>query len=234
MTPKPERLSDTVTLYEGDCLEVLPALSPGSVDAVVTDPPYGLGDKWNGGGGSTHSTWKFKPAEAKSWDGAISPLVIELPKMARQTIIWGGNYYPLPPRRCWLIWDKCQPDTWTTGQAELAWTNLDKPVRVFRMCQAVAHDEMRPKTHPAQKPLSLMRWCMKWIPDATTIIDPFAGSGTTAIAAMKEGRRCVLIEKDPAYCEIIRRRVREADGTAPGTLFSAATEKPDLFAGVQA
>ncbi len=226
MKPQPEILCESVTLYEGDCRDVLPGL--GRVDAVVTDPPYGLGDKWAGGGGGAMSSWNFRPSEAQSWDGEISSIVPTLTDLAEKCIIWGGNYYTLPPARCWLLWDKCQPDTWTTAQAEMAWTNIDKPVRAFRMCQAVAHDEMRPKEHPTQKPLSLMRWCLKWVPNAAIILDPFAGSGTTAIAAMLEGRKCILIEREPKYCDIIRRRVAEANGVGPGSLFAEGS-KTGLF-----
>jgi len=196
------------TLYCGDCLDILPTLP--RVDAVVTDPPYGLGDKWQGGGGGKRSSWNFDPAEARSWDGKTAQGAEALVGLADTTVIWGGNYYALPPSRCWLVWDKGQPDTWTTGQCELAWTNIDRPVRAFRMCQAVAHDEMRPKTHPTQKPVSLLAWCLKWIPDAETILDPFMGSGTTGVACAKLGRRFIGIEIEPKYFEIACRRIEEA------------------------
>jgi len=209
-----ETIGDAV-LYQGDCLEILPTL--GKVDAVVTDPPYGLGDKWNGGGGSKKSSWKFDPSEAKSWDGATTDgALLSALALAGEAIVWGGNYYSLPPSRCWLIWDKQQPDTWTTGQCELAWTNLDRPVRAFRMCQAVAHDEMRPKTHPTQKPESLMKWCLKWT-KAETILDPFMGSGTTGVACAKLGRKFIGIELEPKYFDIACERIRKA------------YDQPDMF-----
>ncbi len=216
--------ANPVTVIEGDCLSVLPLLPAGCVDAVVTDPPYGLGDKWAGGGGEhTRSSWNFNPSEAQSWDGETIPEAIRfVEKMGIPCCIWGGNYYPLTPSRCWFVWDKKQPDTWTTGQAEMAWTNIDRPTRVYRMCQAVAHDEMRPKTHPTQKPLSLMRWCIRMmrLPDAAVILDPFAGSGTTGVAAIAEGRRAILIEKDAGYAEIARKRVQQAMCKGPGSLFA--------------
>ena len=167
------------TLYRGDCLEILPTL--GKVDAVVTDPPYGLGDKWNGGAGGNKSSWRFPPSEAKSWDMATVSGVERLSKFS-QCIIWGGNYYNLPVSRCWLVWDKKQPDTWTTGQCELAWTNLDRPVRAFRMAQCELANE-GVKYHPTQKPTALMQWCLKWI-SSETILDPFMGSGTTGVACV--------------------------------------------------
>ena len=195
------------TLILGDCLAVLPTL--GKVDAVVTDPPYGLGDKWQGGGGSKRSTWNFNPAEAASWDGDISASLIPSIAVAGEAIVWGGNYYALPPSRGWLVWDKGQPDTWTTGQCELAWTNIDRPIRAFRMPQCVAHDEMRPKMHPTQKPLSLMQWCLKWT-DGQSIFDPFMGSGTTGVACVNLGRKFIGIEIEPKYFDIACRRIEEA------------------------
>ena len=195
------------TLYCGDCLEILPTL--GKVDAVVTDPPYGLGEKWQGGGGGKRSSWKIAPSEARAWDGNISAALYAALPVAQQAIVWGGNYYDLPPSRCWLVWDKGQPDTWTTGQCELAWTNLDRPVRAFRMCQAVAHDEMRPKQHPTQKPLSLVEWSLKWV-EGETILDPFMGSGTTGVACAKLGRKFIGIEIEPKYFDIACRRIEQA------------------------
>lgn len=193
-------------LYNADCLDVLPTLT--GVDAVVTDPPYGLGDKWNGGAGGAKSSWRIPQQEAKSWDMTTASGVEELAKFS-ECIVWGGNYYKMPPSRCWLIWDKGQPDTWTTGQCEMAWTNLDRPVRAFRMCQAVAHTEMGHKEHPAQKPLSLLVWCMKWL-ESQAILDPFTGSGSTGVACIRTGRRFTGIEISREYCDIaVKRMERE-------------------------
>ena len=194
------------TLYLGDCRDILPTL--GKVDAVVTDPPYGLGDKWKCGGGSKGSSWRFDPAEAMSWDGDTVDSVLDLPSYADQVIIWGGNYYALPPVRCWLLWDKKQNDQWTTGQGELAWTNLDRPLRIFRLAQCEQANE-GPKYHPTQKPLSLMEWCLKWI-DGRTILDPFMGSGTTGAACANLGRAFIGIEREPTYFDIACRRIEEA------------------------
>lgn len=203
-----------VRLLLGDCRDVLPTL--GKVDAVVTDPPYGLGKKWQGGGGGKHSSWNFNPSEAQSWDGCTIEVVNTFPALADQVIIWGGNYYDLPPSRCWLLWDKKQPDTWTTAQAEMAWTNLDRPVRTYRMAQCEAHEEMQEKEHPTQKPVSLMLWCFKWLKHGT-ILDPFCGSGTTGVAAVKLGRRFIGIEIHEPYFDIAVRRIQ------------AALDAPDMF-----
>jgi site-specific DNA-methyltransferase (adenine-specific) len=206
MTPYYE--DNAVTIYHGDCLDVLPHLT--RPDLILTDPPYALGDKWAGGGGEhTKSSWRFDPAEAMAWDGDLAVAVPGLVDAARHVVIWGGNYYPLPPVRCWFLWDKKQNDQWTTGQAEMAWTNLDRPVRMFRMAQAEAHGEMGVKQHPTQKPVSLMSWCIEMVRDPliTTVLDPFMGSGTTLRAAKDRGLKAIGIELSERYCEIAARRM---------------------------
>ena len=199
-------------LVQGDCRDVLPVLpkvEAGQKFSIVTDPPYGLGDKWMGGGGSgKKSSWTFKPSEAMSWDAATVDGVTDLVALSDEVIIWGGNYYALPPMRCWLIWDKKQPDTWTTGQCELAWTNLDRPTRAFRFAQCEQANE-GPKSHPTQKPLALMKWCLKWV-SAQTILDPFMGSGTTGVAAVQMGRDFIGVEREPKYFDIACRRIEQA------------------------
>lgn len=206
---RPYYEDDAVTIYHGDCREVMPLLP--TPDAIVTDPPYGLGDKWQGGGGeTTKSSWRFDPSEAQAWDSAPVPEVVDLASAAPAVVIWGGNYYALPPTRCWFMWDKKQNDQWTTAQAEMAWTNLDRPVRMFRMAQAEAYGSMN-KEHPTQKPLALMSWCLEMMrlePNAL-ILDPFMGSGTTLRAAKDRGYRSIGIDLDERYCEIAARRMAQ-------------------------
>jgi site-specific DNA-methyltransferase (adenine-specific) len=194
------------TLYHGDCLEILPTL--GKVDAVVTDPPYGIADKWKGGGGGKRSSWRFDPSEARSWDTHAPDCVPQIASQFEQAIVWGGNYFALPPSRCWLVWDKKQNDRWTTAQCELAWTSLDRPVRAFRMAQCEQANEGH-KSHPTQKPLALMEWCLKWV-TAPSILDPFMGSGTTGVACANLGRKFIGIEKERKYFDIACERIDAA------------------------
>lgn len=202
---------DHVTIYHGDSAEILPTIT--TPDLILTDPPYGLGDLWQGGGGeATKSSWRFAPSEAMAWDSTtVDHVVLALPRMARHVVIWGGNYYPLPATRCWFLWDKKQNDQWTTAQAEMAWTNVDRPVRTFRMAQAEAHGTMHPKVHPTQKPLALMSWCIDMVRDPTieTVLDPFMGSGTTLRAAKDRGLRAVGIEAEERYCEAAVKRLAQ-------------------------
>lgn len=205
---KPYYEDDAVTIYHGDCRDVVPAIS--RPDLILTDPPYGLGELWRGGGGEhTKTSWRFNPAEARAWDACPDEFVLALWRYADHLIIWGGNYYSLPPARCWFLWDKKQNDQWTTAQAEMAWTNIDRPVRVFRMSQVEAHSSMH-KEHPTQKPLALMSWCIEMARLAGgVVLDPYMGSGTTLRAAKDRGLKAIGIEIDERYCEIAAKRMAQ-------------------------
>jgi site-specific DNA-methyltransferase (adenine-specific) len=214
-------------LWHGDCLEVLPLLTLPDT-ALVTDPPYGLGELWNGGGGSKRSSWRFDPEEAKAWDFSTVEVVEKMAVSFRESVVWGGNYYKLEPSRCWLLWDKKQNDAWTTGQAEMAWTNLDRPVRVFRFAQCEQASEGQ-KLHPTQKPLALMEWCLKWI-TAQNVLDPFMGSGSTGVACVMHRRGFVGIECERRYFDIACERIAAAQ--AQGRMFESEPvkqEQPPLF-----
>jgi DNA modification methylase len=185
------------TLYLGDCRDILPTL--GRVDAVVTDPPYGLAEKLQGG------TWGKKFAGADyDWD-ARAPAAEMFGNVP--SIVWGGNYIRLPPSRCWLVWYK-RDAVPTMASCELAWTNFDANARVFDWTIAATNAER--VGHPTQKPLALMKWCLGFLPDAHTILDPFMGSGTTGVACAKMGRRFIGIERDERYFDIACDRIRKA------------------------
>ncbi len=191
---------NAVTIYHGDCREILPGLAP--VDLVLTDPPYGLGDKWQGG----KVKWPLHHGQMV-WDSAIVKELPELIQHGRQQIIWGGHLYPLPASRGWFVWDKLERnDAFTSGQAELAWSNLDQPIRVWRRCSTAIMSTH--KIHPTQKPIELMTWCL-WFTDGGLILDPFMGSGTTLRAAKDLGRKAIGIEIEEKYCEIAARRMSQ-------------------------
>jgi site-specific DNA-methyltransferase (adenine-specific) len=192
------------TLYLGDCREILPTI--GKVDAVITDPPYGIETGRKKCGGENSLAW----AE-QAWDRTTDPEGVALAIQAAPVcIVWGGNYYQLPPSRCWLLWDKCQPEEWySTAHAEMAWTSMDKNTRAWRMSQVQAYGAMD-KQHPSQKPVALMEWCIKHAGEPQTILDPFMGSGTTGVACMNLGRSFIGIEREPKYFDIACRRIDDA------------------------
>ena len=190
----------TVKLWLGDCLDVLPSWRN---CFYLTDPPYGIGDKMRGGfdgewSRSGSREWSAPP----DWDYETASSAVELVEASGNAIVWGGNYYRLKPRRGWFIWDKMQEHS--SGHAEMAWTTLDVPVRVFRLCRAQAYRDG--KQHPTQKPLPLIEWCLGFV-DYLVIADPFMGSGTTGVAAVRLGRNFYGCEIDPTYFEIARKRI---------------------------
>lgn len=185
------------TLYLGDCREILPTL--GKVDAVVTDPPYGIG-----AARGAHSNLKMVDLD---WDDHTPDLTPFL-SMDVPMIVWGGNYFPLKPSRGFLVWDKHpMPPSYAFG--ELAWTNLDMNASVWR---GKVGDEtaVKDRAHPTQKPVGLMKWCLSHIPNAKLVLDPFMGSGTTGVACAVMGREFVGIELHEPYFDAACERIRKA------------------------
>jgi site-specific DNA-methyltransferase (adenine-specific)/modification methylase len=210
-------------LYLGDCRDILPTLP--KVDAVVTDPPYGIGEaagksKTRKGLGPTidygHADWDNEP---------IPPELMRAVRAAgRWNVIFGGNYYDCPPAKCWLVWDKVNGSN-DFADCELAWTNLPKAVRRIQyMWNGMLREPGAQRgDHPTQKPLEVMKWCIGHLPEPnSTILDPFMGSGTTGVAAIQMGRSFVGIEREERYFEAACRRIREAAGEDMGPLFVEA------------
>ena len=196
------------TLYLGDCLEVLPTLQ--KVDCVVTDPPYGIGEA-AGKNASRGNLAIAKDYGNDSWDDEpISNLLMDLVVRAgRNAIVFGGNYYPMQPSKCWLVWDK-DNGTNDFADCELAWTNLDMAVRRYKFMwngMLRANKEKR-GDHPTQKPIEVMKWCVGFTKG--TVLDPFMGSGTTGVACMNLGRKFIGIEIERKYFDIACERIEQA------------------------
>ena len=199
-----EEIIGSARLILGDCREVLPTL--GKVDAVVTDPPYGIGALMKGGGWAETSGYN----RMDRWDSVAPQDVVEAAiGLAGAAIVWGGNYFALPPSRGWLSWSKAGAAP-KMADIELAWTSLDICAREFR--HHIENGFLRAglDRHPTQKPLPLMQWCLGFLPDAETILDPFMGSGTTGVACAKLGRSFIGIEIEPKYFDSACRRIEEA------------------------
>lgn len=194
------------TLYLGDCREIMPGLP--KVDAVITDPPYGFLSGSSGQGAGKLKSRKLNIADT-GWDVAPPDDLIRMTIDAgRDAVIWGGNYFSLPPCRGLLIWDKQQP--WPNfSAAEVAWTTLDRPAAMFRLFSSLA-DKGADNPHPTVKPLELMRWTLGFFPSAQSVLDPFMGSGSTGVACMNLGRQFIGIEREPKYFDIARRRIEDA------------------------
>lgn len=196
-----------VTLHLGDCLEVMRTMQAGSVDAVITDPPYGIAATWKGGASHGWSVARLATDKRNSWDIKPSQEVFdEILRIAKLSVIWGGNYFNLPLSRGWLIWSKPERG-FSLSEAELAWTSKDFPMRVFDY-----HRSDNGRVHPTQKPLSLMTWCMEIlkVPQDATVFDPFMGSGTTGVACVQTGRNFIGCEIDPGYFAVAQKRIADA------------------------
>lgn len=199
------------TLYNEDCAFILPSLI--CIDAVVTDPPYGIGEA---AGANKSRCSKAIPARDygnDDWDNQPIPpeLMDRVRKKGQWAIIFGGNYYAMPPTSCWLVWDKL--NTGDFADCELAWTNLPMAVRriQYRWNGMIRQNNEPRGDHPTQKPVGVMRWCIGHIPPpARTILDPFMGSGTTGVACVQMGRKFVGIEREKKYFDAACRRIEEA------------------------
>lgn len=207
----PVRIGDA-TLYLGDCREILPTL--GGIDAVITDPPYGINENSK----KVASRGKLAtPTDYGSFDWDKDPidhgLLQDVIGAGKHAIVFGGNYYPMPAASCWLIWDK-QNGSNDFADCELAWTNLPKAVRIFRhlwngMIRA-GEEKAQQRVHPTQKPVAVMSWCIEQAGMPETILDPFMGSGTTGVAAVRLGRKFIGIEREPKYFDIACKRIEDA------------------------
>jgi len=205
-----ERVGDA-TLYLGDCREILPLLP--KVDAVVTDPPYGM--KWDGKVTVGKGGHGARGAKAKHYGTTIhgddapfdaSPFV-----SFDNCILWGFNHFPDQLRKGRaLVWVKRSDEAFGSflSDAELAWCSVGHGVYCFRDHSLMS--ETHERAHPTQKPVPLMQWCIEQFPKARTILDPFMGSGTTGVACAKLGRRFIGIELEPRYFDIACKRIDDA------------------------
>ena len=186
-------------IIHADCMEVLRTLPDKCVDLVLTDPPYGIGMDTTKG--CYHTRNNLEAIVKKDWDSAPigADVLAELHRVSRHQIIWGGNYYGLKGKS-WLVWDKGEGFTGRSyAELEMAWTSHDRPARIFKY-DPLASGAYHGKIHPTQKPLALWEWCMReFSAPGELVLDPFSGSGTTAIAAHRLGRRFICIEKDADY-----------------------------------
>ena len=194
-------------LHHADCRDVLPI----ACDALITDPPYGGGYAADPLPVMTREGRKVNHAPSE-WDDAPAENVLTLPSLAPLVVIWGGNYYALPPRRGWLVWQK--PDRPPSmADAELAWVSRDMNTRVLPWTIAATNAER--VGHPTQKPVRVMAWAMEQIgvPKGATVLDPYMGSGTTAIACIRLGMNFIGIERDAAHYKTACDRIaHELDG----------------------
>ncbi len=224
---KPYYEDEAVTIYHGDCREILPTL--GEVDLVLTDPPYGRR--------AAHYTSPRRPPRQKDghlWVREWGKMVGDdtdvdvnaLLALGGDAVVWGGNHFAgLPAHRTWFAWDKGEArSNWSGSDGDLAFTTLTGGgVRMFRLLWNGfgRGAESREHYHPTQKPVLLMRWCIEQVPsNPQTILDPFMGSGPTLRAAKDLGRKAIGIEIEEKYCEIAAERMRTSNSKDVARLLS--------------
>jgi len=215
MTYKRKEVIGKATLYLGDGMDVMPTLD--KVDAVVTDPPYGIeydkqAFKVSGKQGGVTSKaeyretdWDSEPCNKQTLDMMMS--------ISKNQIIFGGNYFDLPPTRCFLVWDK-ENGTTSFADCEMAWTNMKTSARLLKHMWngMLRKDQEERHGHPTQKPVGVMKWCIDNLPKdcGGLILDPFMGSGSTGVAAVQMGREFIGIELNEEYFDIACKRIEEA------------------------
>jgi DNA modification methylase len=216
MTWREEIIGDA-RLILADCMEVLPTLD--KVDAVITDPPYGIGQ--DGGAQRTRGSKRTNGSKL-GWDSSRPGRDVfdAMEAAAGVRIYWGGNYFAdyLPASMGWLYWEKRMGGDFADG--ELAWTSQHRALRQFSYYRKNKGDE-----HPTQKPLPLMKWCIEQAGNPQTILDPFMGSGTTGVAAIQLGRKFIGIEREPKYFDIACERISRA--VSQGQLFMPEVQKAE-------
>jgi DNA modification methylase len=198
-------------LLQGDARRL--PIDPAEIDAIVTDPPYGIDFGRSGGFVASHG-WSTA-RESCEWD-KVRPKREGIYFGNVPTVIWGGNYFAdyLPPSMGWLVWDKGQTD-FSLADFEMAWTSKQKASRrlVYHRANAIPDG----KFHPTQKPVAVMAWAIRYLDlkPNSLIVDPYMGSGSTAIAAMQEGHRFIGLDLHRTYVEIAKRRLERPHAPIP-------------------
>jgi DNA modification methylase len=190
------------TLYRGNTRELIQNIE--KQDLLLTDPPYGIASKMVGASGK----FKIGIEGFKVWDNSTIDFFNDLVMPCSvYKMVWGGNYYSMPPSRCWLIYHKTNALK-SFADAELCYTNLDANTKLFAgLCNGWD------RVHPTQKPIELMRWCLSFVPKAKTVIDPFMGSGTTGVACAELGLKFTGIEREKSYFDHACTRIEQAYNT---------------------
>ncbi len=193
-------------LILADCREVLPGLQ--KVDLILTDPPYGIGFA-----AQPTNSQRANGMKAEHWDDEPPPdwMFGLMQWLSGSLVVWGGNYFGLPPTRGWLVWLK-RGNAPSMADLEMAWTSMDMNARWFEKSvkSASLEKQLKGAAHPTQKPVDLMAWSMSFAPGARTVCDPYMGSGTTGVACAQLGKQFTGIERERKYFDIACERIENA------------------------
>lgn len=188
----------------GDCRDILPTLAP--VDAVITDPPFGMGN-------FVQTTGNVR-GEAVAWNDDTPPQSVfaELRRISKHRIIWGANFFNcFEPKGGAIIWDKAQPMP-NFSKADIASCTHYKKTEIVRIPWTNFIVTHKGETeHPCERPVDLYRWCIEYLPQPiASVLDPYLGSGSCGVAAVQMGREFIGIEREPKYFDIAARRIEDA------------------------
>lgn len=193
-------------VFNEDCLETMKRMEDNSIDLVLTDPPYGI---------NISSNPIRQKHTKKEWDKniPIEDIFKEIFRVSKYQIIWGANYFNLPPSKSFLIWDKKQPYEFSLAMCEYAYSSFDFPAKMYSYSNRGDEEKM----HPTQKPLELMNFCINFAiqrdKNIKTVYDPFSGSGTTLVSAKSRNLNYIGSELDEDYYKIIQKRLSAVQGS---------------------
>lgn len=193
-----------ITAIHGDCMDYMKDIPDKFFDLAIVDPPYGIDINKSG------RLVKEKKRDYKNWDTDTpsSEYFKELFRVSNNQIIWGGNYFDLKPTRCFIIWDKAQPEQLSFAMCEQAWTSFDTGAKIFRY-SVQKHTTSENKIHPTQKPIELYRWLLSnYSKVGDKILDTHGGSFSHAIACHDLGFELTIIEKDKEYFDAAIKRLK--------------------------
>jgi len=193
-----------IELHNIDCMEYMKGLEDNAFELAIVDPPYGLGDRICDGGGKLKDRKYIQQYKNNKFDHSVpnDEYFVELDRVSNNQIIWGGNYFKLPPTRGVICWDKEQPMP-TLSKWEMAWTSFDKTAEIWR---GRSQDSFR--IHPTQKPVKLYEWLLaNYAKEGDKILDTHLGSGSSAIAAHYGGFDFVGCELDEDYFKAAKERI---------------------------
>lgn len=201
--------------YNMDCMDGMKEFPDKYFELAIVDPPYGIGDKFKGG---SSGKMNFNDIVNKAWDTAPGAYYFdELFRVSINQIIWGGNYFNLPPTRCFVTWDKGISEDFSLAMAELAWTSFDKLAKIFRL--SVPKDGS--KIHPTQKPVALYEWLLTdFSKPGDKILDTHVGSASSLVACHHLHFDYIGFEIDEDYYRMASERL-EAE-KAQVSLFEVA------------
>lgn len=200
-----------LSLFHADCMEIMKQYPDKYFDLAIVDPPYGLGESVVNSGGrfkryhNKNGNWDINTPNAEYFN--------ELQRVSKQQIIWGGNYFELPPNKCFIVWDKGQPEDISFAMAEYAWTSFDKVAKIYN--KRTQGQEQR--FHPTQKPKDLYAFTLKhFATEGMKILDTHFGSGSIALAVDKANRldkmnlHLTACEIDKEYIDKAIKRISES------------------------